>query len=818
MRAGGEEQEHQPGRERSQRKRELRARLERDPADVEALNELGVLHLQSGRGHEAADLFERAVARDPRNAVFRCNLGNALTATARPEAAIAHCREAILNDPRLAQAHFLLGNALRDLGRDEEAVAAYGLAVGLDPRLAAAERQLAAVSRRLGRKEAAIAAYRRALAIEPDRPTIHFNLGNLLREQGSLEEAGASYREALRLRPGFAAAACNLGDVLCAQGRMDEAETHYRRALAADGRLVEAARSLAGLLERQAKTRAAIAAYEALTALAADDAEAWAALGRLRQRGRQPAPALTAFRRALDLAPTDVPTLAALMPTLAALDRPDEAIAAGRRALALAPEHGPAAVRLLGLLQATCRWREAAGVAALVDRLTDAALAEGAVPDQTPGGFLAHSMDVAKLRRIAAAWSRAAVARVALVTLRRRALDRDPERRLRIGYLSGDFGGHAAGHPLRTLFRHHDRRTVEVLAFAHGPDDGSEVRAEIAAGVDRFVDLGPLRPGPAAQRIADEAVDILVDLDSHEATGAMEIPALRPAPLQVAWPGFPGTTGADYVDYVFADAVTAPPEDAALWSEAICRLPHGCRPAGRERPVAGHPAARAEVGLPEGAPVLACFSPGDKIEPALFRLWMELLQALPGAVLWVLAGGRSMEAELKRQAAARGIAAERLHFAPVVPKPEHLRRLMLADLALDTHPCNGRAATGDALSVGLPVVTLRGNHFASRMSASLLGAANLPELVAADLEGYRRIVLRYLQDPVALAALKDRLRAARETAPLFDFARFARALEHAYRAMWRIHLAGHLPRAIDVAEEGEAARPMPPAAVADSGG
>ncbi|MFZ5790732.1 MAG: tetratricopeptide repeat protein [Pseudomonadota bacterium] len=805
MRAEGEAQEHRPGRERSQREQELRARLERDPGDAEALNELGVACFEAGRRREAADLFERAMALDPRDAVFRCNLGNALAVTGRPEAAIAHYRKAILADPRLAQAHFLLGNALRDLGRDEEAAAAYGLAIGLDPRLAAAERQLAAVCRRLGRKEAAIAAYRRALAIEPDRPTIRFNLGNLLREQGSLEEAAACYREALRLQPGLAAAACNLGQVLEAQGRLDEAEMHYRRALAADGRLVEAARNLAGLLERRGKNKAAIGAYEALTALAADDAGAWTALGRLRQRDRQPIPALAAFRRALDLAPTDVRTLVALMPTLVALDRPDEAIAAGKRALALAPGHGPAAVGLLGVLQSACRWQEAASLAALVDRLTDAALIEGAVPDQTPGDFLAHSTDGAKLRRIAAAWSRAAAARVAHAMLRRRALDRDPERRLRVAYLSADAHDRAAGPLLRALFRQHDRRRVEVFGFLRGFESDSDERAGIAADADRFVDLSDLRPEIAAQRIADEAVDILVDLDGHGATGAMEILALRPAALQVAWPGFPGTTGADYVDYVLADAVTAPAADAALWREAICRLPHGHRPLAGEPTVAEQPASRAGAGLPEDAPVLACFNDSDKIEPAMFRLWMELLGALPGAVLWLLSGGGPMEAELKRQAAARGVAPERLHFAPVAASPEHRRRLMLADLVLDTHPCNGPAATGDALSVGVPVVTLRGNHCASRMSASLLEGVGVPELIAADLEGYRRIVLRYARDEVALAGLKDRLRAARKTAPLFDLARFARTLERAYRAMWRAHLAGRAPEALDIAEEGASA-------------
>ncbi|MGH6940467.1 MAG: tetratricopeptide repeat protein [Hypericibacter sp.] len=780
--------------ERERREQALRQTVQHEPRHLDALIELAMLCFETGRRHEAVGFFEQAVALAPRDAILRCNFGNALAATGRPEAALLQFHEAILGDPRLALAHYQHGNALRDLGRDHEAVAAYGLAIGLDPRLASAERQLALLLRRLGENDEAAAAYRRALAIEPDRPVVHFNLGNLLREQGHLEEAAVSYRAALRLRPGFAGAACNLGSVCLAQGRFAEAEALYKRALAADSKLADAARNLTQALELQGKLGPAISAGESLVALVENEVPAWVRLGRLYQRHGKPIQALAALRRALTLAPADLPALLALMPVLSALERSEEAIAAGRRALAIDPNNGAAASGLWMLLRRACRWREAEALAARVASLTDAALAENTLPDQTPAAFLLASMDGPKLRRLAQAWSATSLSfpsKPGSAGLRRRPLDHKTDRALRIGYL---VAAGASDLPLiADLCRHHDSSRIEPILFVHA--DGGAGSPALPEG---SVDLSALRPDMAAQHLADEAIDILVLSDATPASAAMAIAARRPASLQVAWPGFPGTSGADFIDYALADAIVAPPQQASHWSEAICRLPEVYRPILVGEEPTGEPPDREREGLPPDRLILAALHPPERIEPALFRLWTELLGALPNTMLWLSAAEPLMVVELKRQAAERGIEPQRLRFAALRSPFSRRQRVALADLVLDSFPANDLALTEDALAMAVPVVTLRGRHFASRASASLLTAAGAPELVAEDLEAYRQIVLGLARDPNLLAAVKARLLQARSRAPLFDRTRFLRHLEQAYGRMWRHYLSGRAPEAIEI--------------------
>jgi predicted O-linked N-acetylglucosamine transferase (SPINDLY family) len=490
---------------------------------------------------------------------------------------------------------------------------------------------------------------------------------------------------------------------------------------------------------------------------------------------------------------------------LSALGRSEEAIAAGRRALAIDPNSGAAAGALWLLFRRACRWREAETLASRVQDLTDAALASGTTPDLSPADFLLASMDGPRLRRIAQAWGRASASMppgAGGSALRRRPLDHKTDRPLRIGYLLA-----AASRDLpmvAELSRRHDPSRIEAVIFLHGETGNEPVEADLAALAEGCVELASLRTDIAAQRIADEAVDILVLLDATPGNAAMAIAARRPAQLQLAWPGFPGTSGADFIDYVLADAVTAPSQQAASWSEAICRLPDIYRPlAGDTSPE--EPVDREAEGLPAKLPVLAALHPPERIEPAMFRLWMELLGKLPQAVLWLSAAEPLAVVELKRQATERGIEPQRLRFAATRPSRIQRRRLALADLVLDSYPANDIATTQDAIAMAVPVVTLRGRHFASRCSASLLAAAGMSELIADDLEAYRRIVSGLISDPSLLAETRSRLVQARSRSPLFDLVRFARHLERAYDRMWRHCRSGRAPEAIEIGSPAGAA-------------
>lgn len=371
---------------------------------------------------------------------------------------------------------------------------------------------------------------------------------------------------------------------------------------------------------------------------------------------------------------------------------------------------------------------------------------------------------------------------------------RSPGGKLRIGYLSSDFHHHATSMLLVEVLEQRDTAGFEVTLFSHGRDDGTPLRARMAAACDRFIDLRECGLRQTAQAIHDQSIDILVDLKGY--TGETRIGALacRPAPLQVSWLGFPGTTGADWIDYVIGDPVVTPLEHEANYSEKIAQLPVCYQPNDRRRPVSKDAGCRADWGLPADALVLASFNQVYKIVPQWLDLWARLLHELPRAVLWQLTGSDTAHGNLRRELAARGIDPARLLIAPQVASHDHLARVALADIFIDTFPCNGHTTVSDALWAGLPVVTRCGESFASRVGASLLQAVGLGEWVAGDDEGYVQRVLHLANDPAQRDAVRARLASARSDAPLFDSGRFARDLEALYRRMWQRHEAGLPPQ------------------------
>ena len=375
----------------------------------------------------------------------------------------------------------------------------------------------------------------------------------------------------------------------------------------------------------------------------------------------------------------------------------------------------------------------------------------------------------------------------------------NPDGRLRIGYLSADIWDHPIAHLSAGLFAGHDRKAFAIHVYAYGRADDSPYRRRIASDAEVFVDIDKLTALAAAQRIADDRIDILVELSGHTSSARLDIPALRPAPVQLHWLGYPGSIGADFLDYLIADRQVVPDGHLGFYAEKILRLPNSYQVNG-EHPVADG-MTRAVCGLPEKAVVLCCFNQIAKLDPVIFGVWMKLLGEFPDTR--AVAAGRRAKCEHQPSPLCRsnqGIAPERLIFAPKLDKTRHLGRIALADLALDTRIYNGHTTTGDALYAGLPVVTMAGRHFASRVSASLLTTQGLEELIGRDLEDYHRLARALILDPARRASLRARVAVARTTRPLFDTRRFARNLEAAYRAIWSRHKAGLAPAHLDFVE------------------
>jgi len=350
------------------------------------------------------------------------------------------------------------------------------------------------------------------------------------------------------------------------------------------------------------------------------------------------------------------------------------------------------------------------------------------------------------------------------------------------------------------MFRHHHRDDFAINCYSFGEDDQSEFRKQIQRECDRFIEIGTLSHSDAAQRIQNDKIDILVDLVGFTHGHRMHIAAMRPAPIQVRWLGMAGTTGADFFDYIILDKTAVPQDHTPFYSEQFVFMPHCYQVNNRDQEIAHNNWSKEDMGLPEHAFILCCFCSSYKLDPVIFDCWMRVLKNNSGSVLWLMGGNKTVEKNLKRHAQTQGVRPDRLVFASPLPKAEHLARLQYADLALDTRIVNGAATTSDALWAGVPVLTLQGSHFASRMSSSILTAVGLPELITYDLEAYETLAVNLVQNSGKLNRIRTQLAENRLTQPLFDTRRFTANLERAYKKMHKIFLAGEKPRQINVIE------------------
>ena len=653
-------------------------------------------------------------------------------------------------------AKHLLGVIRHQQGRSAEAADLIAAALKSNPESARALANYGLVLSTLGRLDEALTALDRAVAANPDAADAHNSRGHVLMRLGRNEEALAGFERALALAPDYVEALNNRGNALQQQRRFAEALNCYDRALTLRPGYAEAH-------------------YNRGSAL--------------KQLGRQ-GDALAAFDKALALRPDYAEALFARGDTLGELGRHDEAIASYERAIAIRPDHPHALNGLADAAMTVCDWARAQSLAA---RLV--AGVEGGTAVANPFALIRLTDDPALHRRGAETFIRDRIKEPRPALHGAGAWRHD---RIRVAYLSADYHSHATAYLIAELIELHDRSRFEIIGVSFGPDDGSDIRKRVAGSFDRFLDVRAKSDREIAALLAALKVDIAVDLKGYTRDSRPDILSFRPAPVQAQWLGYPGTLGADFVDYVIADETVAPFEHAPFYAETIVQLPGCYQVNDRKRAISERPPSRAEAGLPDGGFVFCCFNNSFKIMPPVFDVWMRLLQAVPGSVLWLLQDSAGAQENLRRAAAARGVDAARLVFAGRVPLADHLARHRLADLFVDTLPYNAHTTASDALWAGLPLLTCRGNAFAGRVAASLLKAAGLPELVTDSLADYEALALRLANDPATLRGIRDRLAANRMTCPLFDTDRFRRGIEAAYLRMWEAWQRGEPPQAFRV--------------------
>ncbi|HYF09315.1 MAG TPA: tetratricopeptide repeat protein [Acetobacteraceae bacterium] len=803
----------------------LRAVLAAAPEDAESLRALAQLRFMAGAFGEALALIERLLARDPRDAAALNSKGAILTAGGRPAEALAAYDAAIAIAPDLARAHANRAVALAALGRAAEALEAAEAALAREPGHAGALASRGMALLALGRAAKAVPALEAAIAVDPGHLAARLDLAAALLALDRGAEAEAAAARVLAAQPEYRPALLLQARALFAQRKREAALDMFRRLRAADAADVEAILGEGNALAALGRHEAALACFTQAATLRPDDPDAHNNLGNtLSQLGR-PAEALAAFERALALDPDHANAHANRGVTLIALGRLEEAVAALDAALARDPEAaetqvaracalldlnrtGEACDRLEELLSrhpgaAYLRVALLAARRKLADWRDEArclpGLAENviATPDQILPWWLLTLVDSpAAHLAVTRAWT-ARLFPASCDPLWRG--ERYAHDRIRVAYLSPDFRDHPVSNLAVGLFERHDRARFEITALALGappkPDD--PLFRRLRAAFEHFLPVESLSDEAIARLVREREVDILVDLGGHTRGARTGVLARRAAPVQVAFLGYAGSMGADYVDYLLADRIVVPPGDDGFYTERVVRLPDTFLPADDRRPIAA-PRRRAEEGLPERGFVFCSFNGYHKLHPGIFDIWMRLLDAVPGSVLWLNDGPAEAMANLRREAQARGVDGARLVFARPLPMAQHLARQGCADLFLDTIPYNAHTTASDALWGGLPVLTMPGRAFAGRVAASLLAALGMEALIAPSPAEYEALALALARDPARLRGLREQLVARRRSAPAFDTDRFRRHVEAAYATMHDRARRGLPPESFDV--------------------
>ncbi len=828
------------------------------PRHIAAINERGSVLAEMRRFDAAIACFKEALALDPKYTDAFLNTGKVLNDLGRYSEALAAYDDALKLKPDLVGAWHGRGNICFALKRHDEALAAYDNALKLKPDLVGAWHGRGNVFFTVKRYDDALTAYDRALTLQSDlaeawlgRGDIFFELdryddalaaydkaltfkqdlaeawlgrGNIFFQLDRYDAALAAYDRALTFRPDLAKGWLGRANVFLALRRHDDALTAYDRALTSQPDLAEGWHGRGNVFFALKRHDEALAAYdkalkfkpdlvgawhgrgnvffalnrhdEALVAydnalrLKPDLVGAWNGRGNVFLALRRYDDALTAYDRTLTIKPDFVEGLVGRGNVFFDLKRYDEALAAYDRALTFKPDLEYVPGSRLHMKRHMCIWQDFE-----VDCSRLVSDVRNGIRTVDPFTFLAVASFPADQQKCATLYvaDKLAPSGNPLWHGERYAHDR-----IRIAYLSADFHEHATALLMAGMFEQHDKSRFEITALSFGPEQDTVIRRRLKQSFDRFLDVGSLSDEEIAEIIRTSEIDIAIDLKGFTQDARTNVLARRPAPVQVNYLGFPGTMGANYIDYLIADKIVVPSSDVDAYSEKIVYLPDSYQANDSKRRIAEKVFFRKDEGLPEHGFIFCSFNNNFKITPGIFDIWMRLLKKIEGSVIWLFEGNAMAAHNLRQEAECRGVSGGRLIFAPLIRPEEHLARHRLADLFLDTLPYGAHTTASDALWAGLPVLTCLGSTFPGRVAASLLHAIGLPELVAKSNEEYEALALNLARDPILLASIKAKLIQNRDTHPLFNTTRFTRHIEAAYITMWESYQRGEPPKSFTV--------------------
>jgi predicted O-linked N-acetylglucosamine transferase (SPINDLY family) len=726
--------------------------LQIQPKNADALHLLGVIAYQTGHHQRAVDIIGLAIGINPNAAIYYSNRGNAFKELKQLDAVVSSCDKAIELKPDFAEAFYNRGNALKELKQLDTALASYNKAIALKPDYADAYLNQGNALQELKQLDAALTSFDKAIELKPDYAEAHFNRGNSLKELKQFVAAVVSYDKAIELKPDYAEAYFNRGVAMQELKQIDAALASYLKAIKLKPGYAEAYSNRGLALQELKQLGGAISSYDKAIELKPDYAEAY-------------------YNRGL---------------ALQELKQLDAAVASYDKAIELKPDYD----YLFGLRLHTkmhlCDWQEfERNVSELGPKI------QSNVKASTSFSLLSLPIVLADQLKSAEIWNIDKFPPIpSLGPINRRSR----QLKIRIAYYSPDFRSHPVSSLAARLFEYHDRSKFELFAFFFGSEKRDEVTARIEAAFDQFIDVRKISDMEIAALSRKLGIDIAIDLAGHTQDCRTGIFSYRAAPIQVNYLGYPATMGAEYMDYIVADGVIIEEKNRIHYTEKIAYMPHSYLVGDPQREISQRIFTRLELGLPESGFIFCCFNASYKINPPVFDVWAKILQRVRGSVLWLSPASGTAVENLRKEAASRGLDPQRLIFSNRIDSPaEHLARVRVADLFLDTWPFNAHSTAIDALWAGVPLITCRGETFASRVAASLLKAIELPELVTEKNSDYEALAIELATNPAKLREIKDKLERNRLTTPLFDTAIFAKHIETAYIKMYERYQADLLP-------------------------
>ncbi|MDB2600550.1 tetratricopeptide repeat protein, partial [Amylibacter sp.] len=589
----------------------------------------------------------------------------------------------------------------------------------------------------------------------PDHADAYYNIGIVLQKQNKSEEAIEAYSKAVDIKPDYEGAFNNMGITLQRQNKLEKAIEAYNKAVAIKPDYAEAFNNMGIALQRQNKLEEAIEAYSKALIIKPDSADTFNNMGNALQGQK----------------------------------KLEEAIEAYNKALAIKPNHEAARAKKLHQQAHICSW---GGIVKDLNLIPKLGTSEKHVSpfallhlEDAPDRHFTRSKIYAK-------------AQFPQKLLPPRAKPSQFPKCLHIGYFSADFHNHATMYLMTQIFAAHDRTRFKVYAYSYGVDKHDEMRSALIANVDQFHDVREMNDMEIFELACSDNLDIAIDLKGYTKDMRLEPFAYGLAPVQISYLGYPGTLGADFIDYIVADPILVPEDKRQYYSEQIIYLPNTYQPTDNTRANSSKVITREDMGLPSDGFIFCCFNNNYKISFSEFDIWMRLMAKVEGSVLWLLESNKWAKENLKKEAEARGISGDRVIFAEKVEYSEHLERHSLADLFLDTFNYNAHTTASDALWAGLPLVTKLGKGFAARVAGSLLNAVGLPELVTETEQDYEELILELATTPIKLAGIKEKLAANRLTQPLFNTDLYTKHLENGYQQAYESYFQGNLPQTIIV--------------------